>query len=86
MIDLGTGCTEMKAKTILLAVLSIGFFVWGISDFYNYFTIGKDVLAYYGGTDVIQELVRDQLIQGRVKVFLSVCLLLVLLVQKRKEG
>ncbi|MBR2490092.1 MAG: hypothetical protein IKB65_01230 [Ruminiclostridium sp.] len=75
----------MKPKAIILAVLSIGLLVWGISDLYHSFTIGKDGLAYYGGADVIHELVRDQLIQGRVKVFLSVCLLLVLLVQKRKE-
>ena len=76
----------MKATSILLAVLSIGLLVWGISDLYHYFTIGKEVLAQYGGTDVIHELVYDQLIQGGGKVFLSVCLLLVLLVQKRKKA
>ena len=75
----------MKPKAIILAVLSIGLLVWGISDLYHSFTIGKEVLAYYGGADVIHELVNNQLIQGGIKLVLSVCRLVVVLVQKRKE-
>ena len=78
----------MKATSILLAVLSIGLLAWGISDLFNYFTIGKDVLAYYSSADfadTIHEMVMDQLTQGGVKILLGVATLLVVLIRILKQ-
>lgn len=43
-----------------------------IVDFYRYAAIGKDLVAYYSGENIILELVKNQLFQGIVKVLLAV--------------
>ncbi len=66
-------------------IASALFLIWAIVDFYNYATIGKDLVAYYSGESIILELVQDKLFQGIVKALLAVAIIVVGLIRARKK-
>ena len=60
----------MKLRSLPLFLLSLLFFLWAASDFYNFFTAGQNALSYYANRDVaplIRDLVRAQLTGGLIK-------------------
>lgn len=61
------------------------FVIWAVVDFYHYATIGKDLVVYYSGENVILELVQDKLFQGIVKVLFAAIILMIGLIRMRRN-
>lgn len=55
-------------KRYLLWIISLLLIVWGCHDFYNYVTVGKELLVMYEGVQSVKELVRYNLIHGAVTI------------------
>lgn len=59
--------------------------IWAVMDFYHYVTIGKDLVVYYSGENIILKLVKNQLFQGIVKVLLATGIIAVRLIRAKAE-
>lgn len=57
-------------------VLAVLLIIWGFDDFYNYATIGKDLLDFYSEGSTVHRMLSDQLhdqiVGGCVKIFLGI--------------
>ena len=60
--------------------------IWAVVDFYHYATIGKELVAYYSGENIILELVKNQLFRGIVKILLAAVIIVVGLMRARTEN
>ena len=61
----------MKKSSKVIIIFSIAIILFGMSDIYNYLTIGKEVLTHYEKISVIKKLVNYSLTQGILKIFLG---------------
>ena len=61
----------MKKSSKLIIIFSIAIILFGMSDVYNYLTIGKEVLTHYQEISAIKQLVNYSLTQGMLKIFLG---------------
>ena len=61
----------MKKSSKLIIIFSISIILFGMSDVYNYLTIGKEVLTHYEEISAIKQLVNYSLTQGMLKIFLG---------------
>ena len=64
----------MRKVYMLLLGVSIVLIVWGAVDFFNYFTIGTELLTIYDDVDSVTRLVNNALIGGIIKIGLGAIL------------
>ncbi len=64
----------MRKVYMLLLGVSILLIVWGAVDFFNYFTIGTELLTIYDDVDSVTRLVNNALIGGIIKIGLGAIL------------
>ena len=75
----------MTQKTVFFAIIAVLLLIWGGTDLYHYFAIGRDMLTHYG-EEVIGELVNYSLTQGIIKIALAaVAAVLAFLCRKKKK-
>lgn len=51
--------------------------LWAAADVCHYVTIGRELISYYDGSDIIQQLVHNTLFHGVVKLLLAALILLI---------
>lgn len=74
-----------KSSKTALIIIALVFIVWGADDFYHYATIGKEVLDYFDGAQVIKELVQYQFLQGFIKTLIGVLIAAVPFFKRKKN-
>ena len=67
----------MKGQWVLLFAIGMLLLLWGISDFSNWNSVGKQLLSYYSEAQSIKALVNYSLISCLVKTSLGILLIVV---------
>ena len=71
-MEAGNGMKKISKGYYIIAVLLL---VWAAINFYDYAVIGKDLVSYYSGENIILKLVNNVLIEGIAKALVAVVVL-----------
>ena len=66
-------------------IVSALLILWAVVDFFHYAAIGKDLISYYNGESVIEQLVHNTLFQEIVKVLLGVLVIAIGLLRSKAK-